>query len=117
MEDPIYGFNEQDKDNLIRLIGSSSTSGVGGGSSFIDYDATRLTLALATAGVPARSGTTLGKGVVAVQHLAISGTNRVITDSGVTMEAYNLATTAVAPGVYVLLLRLGDVAIVVWEEC
>jgi hypothetical protein len=54
---------------------------------------------------------------VAVKHLAISGANRVITDSGITMEAYNLSSTAVASGVYILMLRLGDVAIVVWEEC
>ncbi|NBW18914.1 MAG: hypothetical protein EBR82_64160, partial [Caulobacteraceae bacterium] len=66
---------------------------------------------------PARSGTTLGKATVAVKHLAISGANRVITDSGFTVDAYNVAGIAVATGAYVMLLRLGDVHLVVWEEC
>ena len=54
---------------------------------------------------------------MAVKHLAISGANRVITDSGFTVDAYNVAGIAVATGAYVMLLRLGDVHLVVWEEC
>jgi hypothetical protein len=54
---------------------------------------------------------------VAVKHLTVSGANRVITDSGFNVDAYNLAAIAVSSGAYVMLLRLGDVHLVVWEEC
>jgi hypothetical protein len=49
--------------------------------------------------------------------LTISGADRVISDSGFNMQAFNLAASAVATGAYILLLRLGDVGIVIWEEC
>lgn len=76
-----------------------------------------LILAIATTGVPARNGSTLGKADVAVKHLTVSVSDRVIADSGYTIKAFNLAATAVATGSYILLLRLGDVHVVVWEEC
>lgn len=76
-----------------------------------------LRLAIATTGIPARVGSTLGSATVAAKHLTISGSNRVIADSAQTYTAYNLAGTAVAAGAYILTLRLGDVAIVVWEQC
>lgn len=117
MDDPIFGFNEQDKNNLIRILGNSETGGVSGGNGHNDYDATRLILAVATTGVPARSSATLGKADVAVKHLVTSGSDKVITDSGVTMKAYNLANAAVATGSYILMCRMGDAAIVIWEEC
>lgn len=117
MDDPIYGFNEQDKDNILRMIGNSDTGGVSGGRGFNDYDATRLILAIATTGIPARSGSTLGKATVAVKHLVTSSGNKVITDSAISMDAYNLAASAVATGAYILMCRLGDAGIVVWEEC
>jgi hypothetical protein len=47
----------------------------------------------------------------------VSGVNRIIADSGFNVDAFNLAGTAVVVGSYVMLLRLGDVHIVVWEEC
>jgi hypothetical protein len=112
--DEIFGFNLADTDALIRLIGGDSTGGGTGGDT---YDATKLLIAVATSGVPARSGTTLGKATVAVKHLTVSGANRVITDSGFNVDAYNLAAIAVSSGAYVMLLRLGDVHLVVWEEC
>lgn len=117
MEDPIYGFNEKDKDNILRMIGNSDTGGVTGGRGFNDYDATRLIIAIATTGVPARVGTTLGVADVAVKHLLTSGANKVVTDSAITMKAYNLAGDAVAAGAYIMALRFGDAAIVIWEEC
>ena len=112
--DEIFGFNAADADQIIRMIGGTSSAG---GVSQDNYDATKLLIAIATTGVPARNGTTLGKAAVAVKHLDISGANRLITDSGFTVEAFNLAATAVATGAYVMLLRLGDVHVVVWEEC
>jgi hypothetical protein len=112
--DEIFGFNLADTDALIRLIGGDSTGGGTGGDT---YDATKLLIAVATSGVPARSGTTLGKAAVAVKHLTVSGVNRIIADSGFNVDAFNLAGTAVATGALVMLLRLGDVHVVVWEEC
>jgi hypothetical protein len=114
MADEIIGFNRPDANELIRIIG---VGGATGGTGFTPYDATKLTLAVATSGVPARSGTTLGKANVAVKHLVESSGDRVVTDSGFNMVAYNLASSAVATGAYILLLRLGDVSLVVWEEC
>lgn len=76
-----------------------------------------LRLAIATAGVPARVGATLGSATVAAKHLTVSGSSRVIADSSQTYTAYNLAGTAVAAGAYILTLRLGDAAVVIWEEC
>lgn len=112
-EDEIFGFNRSDTDELLRKI----SAGTGGGIGQHTYDATALQLAVATTGVPARVGVTLGSATVALRYLATSGSNRVITNMGETMTAYNLAGTAVAAGAYILTLRLGDVAVVVWEEC
>lgn len=111
--DEVVGFSRPDATELVRMI----QSGMTGGRSFDTYDATSIQLAVATTGIPARSGVTLGSATVALKYLAVSGANRNITDMGVTMTAYNLAGTAVATGAYILTLRLGDVAIVVWEEC
>lgn len=112
-EDEIYGFGKRDADELLRKI----SGGVSGGNGLDTYDATAIQLAVATTGVPARSGTTLGKATVAMKYLADSGTDRVITDAAQTFTAYNLAATAVATGAYILTLRLGDAAVVIWEEC
>jgi hypothetical protein len=112
--DEIFGFSGADADALIRMIGPVSQTGNVGGDT---YDATKLLIAVATTGVPARSSTTLGKANVAVKHLTVSGANRVITDSGFNVEAFNLAASSVATGAYIMLLRLGDVHLVVWEEC
>lgn len=112
-EDEIIGFNRIDATELLRKIEGGTRGGVG---QFV-YDATTMQIAVATGGIAARAGTTLGSAEVALKYLAESGSSRVITDMGQTMMAYNLAGTAVAAGAYIMTLRLGDCAIVVWEEC
>lgn len=112
-QEEVVGFNRQDANEIIRMIRSGTSGGLGQNT----YDATSIHLAVATTGVPARSGTTLGSATVALKYLAISGSNRIITDMAQTVTAYNLAGTAVATGAYILTLRLGDVHVVVWEEC
>ena len=112
-DDEIIGFNRQDATELLRKIEGGTLGGVGLGT----YDATSIRMAIATSGIPARSGTTLGSATVAAKHLTISGATRVAADSGQTYTAYNLAATAVASGAYILTLRLGDIAIVIWQEC
>lgn len=112
-EEEIVGFSRADATELLRKIGGGTSGGAGLGT----YDATSIYLAVATTGVPARSGTTLGSATVALKYLAVSGSNRVITDMAQTVTAYNVAGTAVATGAYILTLRLGDVHVVIWEEC
>lgn len=112
-EDEIVGFSRVDATELLRKI----EGGTRGGTGHFAYDATTMQIAVATTGIPARSGTTLGSATVALKYLAESGANRVITDMAQTMTAYNLAGTAIAVGAYIMTLRLGDCAIVVWEEC
>ena len=111
--DDIIGFGQADADAITRLI--DKTGGTGAFPTYT-YDATKLVLAYSTSGVPARSGTTLGEADVAVKYLGISS-GRVILDAGYNIRAYNLSSTAVAASKYILLLRLGDVCIVIWEEC
>lgn len=118
MADEVIGFNERDADALVRLIDSS---GDGGGINkpklaFADFNSALL-IAYATSGVSARSGTTLGTGTVAVKYLGYSGASRVILDAGYTVSALNLSTGAVASGVYIIIARVGDAWIVIWEEC
>jgi hypothetical protein len=112
-EDEIIGFNRQDATELLRKIEGGTLGGVGLGT----YDATSIRMAIATSGIPARSGTTLGSATVTAKHLTISGSTRVIADSSNTYTAYNLAATAVNVDSYILTLRLGDVHVVIWEEC
>lgn len=76
-----------------------------------------LILAVATTGVPARSGSTLGKASVSIKNLSISGSDRLIASTSQGVDAFNVASTAVASGAYVLLQRLGTVFVVIWEEC
>jgi len=76
-----------------------------------------LILASAVSGIPARSGLTLGKNSVGVYRLAISGTDRTIDNTGITITAYNLASDPVASGAWVLLKRLSNIFVVIWEDC
>jgi hypothetical protein len=111
----LYAFDGKTADALVSLVRGTKDGSPYGADT---YDATSLLLAVAPTGVPARSGTTLGRATdLAVKYLAVSGTNRVITDKGQTVTAYNLSTTAVTTGAYVILTRLGDAWIVTWEDC
>lgn len=109
----IYGFSQSNADRLLGLIREN------GGEAINRTADTRqhVLLAVATAGVTARSSTTLGTGTVAVKALGYSGANVVISDAGYTLDVYNLAGTAVATGAYVLIHQVNTFWIVVWEEC
>ena len=118
MPDPIFGFKKEDAYALKRMLESGmNTSGV----SNLDYMDSTL-LCVATNGIPARNGTTLGKNTVERRYLEISGgggVDRVITTiaNDNTLTAYNLAATAVATGAYILVQRISGCWVVVWEEC
>lgn len=113
MSDVIYGFGNDDARALKLLIRNTGTS-CGRGSRDTSQ---HFLLAVATSGVPARVGTTLGSADVTIKHLDYSGTNVVILDSGYTIKAFNLAGTAVTVGAYVIIHQLNTFWVVVWEEC
>jgi hypothetical protein len=54
-----------------------------------------------------------------MRYLADSGTDRVLTTASYTddVDFYNLSTTAVAAGKYLMLLRLGNDYVCNWEDC
>jgi len=113
MADLIYGFNAKNADRLLELIRVSGSDGPSGANDTRQH----ARLAVATGGVPARAGTTLGKATVAVKAIDHSGANVVISDAGYTLTAYNLAGTAVATGAYILIHQFNTFWIVIWEEC
>jgi len=119
MPDEVFGFKKQDAYALKALLKKQSEfSGV----SNLDYMDGAL-VCVATNGVPARVGTTLGKASVEQKILQTSGVNNLdrsigtIASNDKTITAYNLAATAVATGAYIIVLRIAGAWIVVWEEC
>ena len=115
MAEEVFGFNSQDTDSLLRLIGKTPQPNYATETD----DSTRLILAYTTGGATARSGTTLGKGTATMRFLAVSGTDRVLTATTDTaaIDFYNLASSVVGTNRYVMLLRFGADLICVWEEC
>lgn len=107
----LVAFNRPDADQLIKLIGVAGSTPRQGKVDL--YDATRLVLAYTSGGATARSGSTVGTGTADVKYL--SGTS--ITDASSSVTFYNLAADPVGSSRYVLLLRLGNKFICVWEEC
>lgn len=109
----VYGFSQNNADQLLGLIRKT-----GGENPSNSADTRQHALvAVATTGVTARAGTTLGSGTVAVKALGYSGANVVISDAGYTLDVYNLAGTAVATGAYILIHQYNTFWIVIWEEC
>ena len=108
-----YTFNRSDADALSKLIHPTGSLGGHGpkGATKEHY------ICVATSGVPARSGTTLGKATVARYALNPSGTNVVLGNTTQTLEAYNLAAIAVASGSLIVVELINGYWIVVWEEC
>lgn len=112
-ENIIYGFNATNADRLLGLIRQSGSQEQVGNTDTRQH----ILLAVATNGVPARVGTTLGKATVAIRSLDYSGANVVISNPGWSVEAHNIAGTAVATGAYILIHQVNTFWIVVWEEC
>lgn len=95
-----YGFNKQDARALVESIGNGAgkfrqgSPRRGGGSG-------AAKIALATSGVTARSGTTVGSGTVTEYKL--SGTT--LTTNTTTFTAYNLDAKAIPSNQYVLCVQ------------
>jgi len=115
MANEVIGFDRADANELLKLIGGRTATQTPQDT----YDATALKIGYTTAGATARSGTTLGKGVFKMYYAAPSGTNRILTASADTADVtvFNLSTTAVASGKYIMCLRWGDIWVCNWEEC
>ena len=115
MADEVYGLNSGDCDAVLRMIGRTSQPSTPAGAD----DSTRLVLAYTTGGATARSGTTLGKGTAVMYYLADSGADRVLTAASYTtaVDFHNLSTSVVGASKYIMLLRLGNDYLCIWEEC
>jgi hypothetical protein len=115
MQEEVFGMSGADMDATLRLIGKTPIPSV----AIASDDSTRLVIAYTSAGATARSGTTLGYGTCTLRYLADSGTDRVLTATTYTdpVDFYNLSTSAVGATRYIMLLRLGNDYICVWEEC
>jgi len=74
-------------------------------------------------GIPARSGTTLGKATCDAYYLAFDGTDATLTaltDAGgtqLTDTVFNMATEAVSGSVYIQAVRIYNLYVANWEEC
>lgn len=68
----------------------------------------------AGASIPGRITTQLGSGTVTIHDVSADG---LMTASSRTVTAWNLSASSIASGVYLLLLRVGPLRIVIWEEC
>lgn len=74
-------------------------------------------------GIPARSGTTLGKATCDAYYLSFDGTDATIgalTDAGSTQltdTVFNMSTSAVAGSVYIQAVRIWGLYVANWEEC
>lgn len=112
-ENTIYGFNATNADRLLGLIRQSGSQDQIGNTDTRQHSL----LAVATNGVPARVGTTLGNEDVDVKFLDYVGADLVIGDAGYTIVAHNLAANAVSAGALIIVHQINTFWIVIWEEC
>jgi len=69
-------------------------------------------------GIPARSGSTLGKGTITHQDLTFgSAQNLTLSDQPTTDTAYHLDSQPVKPSNLLILVRILKFWVVVWEDC
>lgn len=109
----VFGFEKAKAEVLSKIAGGGGIVNPTTGKSLID-DSSRTILAYTAAGATARSGTTLGVGVADVKYIDNSG---VIQDAAMEVEYLNVAASAVGSAKYILLSRIGNRLICIWEEC
>ena len=117
--DPVFGFNSEDADALIRLIPSSGLGGPSGVHPGVPGYGDPWTLigVVGAGGITARAGTTPGTGTVNVYHVNDSGT--LAHYNSQTITAYNLSSAAIVAGKYVMCKRdyIGWKWFVDFEDC
>ena len=112
------------QDQLLRTVEQLSRIQGGRGATwspaglFLQQQGTQFKLALATSGVTARSGSTLGTGTVTdVYVTATSPTAATITSSSTTFTAFNWNSTAVGSSKYCVCALIWDLWFVISAEC
>jgi hypothetical protein len=95
MTEPLYAFNERQKDKILQLLDQTPEIArkPTGDESLI------MIGVVGAGGITARAGTTPGTGTVNVYHINSSG---VLSQyNGHTETVYNLSSSAIAAGAYV----------------
>lgn len=112
-DDVVFGFKADTADAILRMLKPVESP-----TNHQTHDTRpHALLAVATTGVPGRTGGALGNADVAVKFVDWSGANLVIQDAAHTVKAHNLAADAVATGAYIILHQVNTFWIVIWEEC
>ena len=116
----VYGFNEQSVAEHLKNIAK-------GGVSFSPLSSPSVAFMYLTpsGGIPARSGTTLGKADCTPYWLAVDSstgdcTLEVMQYDGTDIEdttIYNASTTAVAGDSYIFAFECFNVLVAIWEDC
>jgi hypothetical protein len=99
-DEVLYAFNDADSLELLRMIGSGSSTG---GNSDPTQQTADCLVAVATSTITARAGTTLGTGTAKVNR---------ISDANVLTDLYDVNVvnmgSAIASGAYLKLFRIGN---------
>jgi hypothetical protein len=99
-DEVLYAFNDADSLELLRMIGSGSSTG---GNSDPTQQTADCLVAVATSTITARVGDTLGTGTAKVKR---------ITDANVLEDLYDVDLvnmgSAIANGAYLKLFRVGN---------
>lgn len=81
-----------------------------------DGNATRIFLTPA-GGIPARSGTTLGKATCTGYKLTFDGTDADLATAGFTADVFNMAIEAVGASAYIQAIMFSGLWVANWEQC
>jgi hypothetical protein len=114
-DEELVVFTRADSDEILKFVFNEPR-----GSErppMLSYGDTEIVLAFTAAGATARSGTTLGTGTATSRWISASGTTRTINSTSDSITFYNLAASTVGTDKYILLARLGEDWICIWEEC
>lgn len=96
MTEPLYAFNERQKDKILQLLDQTPDITYRQGP---EKGPWCLIGVVGAGGITARAGTTPGTGTVNVYHINSSG---VLSQyNGHTETVYNLSSSAIAAGAYV----------------
>jgi hypothetical protein len=99
-DEVLYAFNDADSLELLRMIGSGSSTG---GNSDPTQQTADCLIAVSTSTITARAGTTLGTGTAKVKR---------ISDANVVEDLYDVDVvnmgSAIASGAYIKLFRVGN---------
>lgn len=105
-----YGFNRDDADALISMIGMGETETPGRSVPQM----TAIVIQTPSGGIPARVGTTVGKAACTIYRITSAD---VLESTGVEVSVVNLAASAVAGSVYAQAKRAAGRWVIDYEEC